>query len=113
MIAAAALIAVALISGNGWFTVLVWPCIAASWTLFLVQIVVGGVPAAADVMERAVSQKSRREHRELLVSQAGQSERGEAVEDVLHEMIEERGDEEVLAEAGDDDFAGEADDARS
>jgi hypothetical protein len=103
VIVAAAILIMALVTRNGYWMAIVWPLMALCITLFILRWLAPQVPAAASAAGRMVSEKKREEHREDMAAQEETAGRGDALEHLLDDMVDERGDTELVDEAAGED----------
>lgn len=87
-----AVLVLALVSKSTAALALVRPLVAACWALFLVRVLPGQIPVVGEGLGVIFVPAKRREFRQGLLSQDSQSERGDAMERVLEEAIDERDD---------------------
>jgi len=85
-----AVLVFALALQSAWAVALARPLVAACWALFLVRVVPPQVPVIGEGLGVIFLPSRRRAFRQGLVSQDEQGERGDAMERVLHDAMDER-----------------------
>ena len=98
-----AVLAFGLLTQTAGVLLLARPLVAACWALFLVTVAPSLVPVIGEGLGVIFLPSRRRAFRQGLVSQDEQGERGDAMERVLHDAIDERGDRDQTE--GDDSDA--------
>ena len=87
-----AVLAFGLLTQTAGVLLLARPLVAAYWALFLVTVVPKQVPVVGEGLGVIFLPSRRRAFRQGLLSQDEQGERGDAMEQVLHDAMDERGE---------------------